>query len=60
MWKYIVVVDHDFSSATGHFTSILFEPIDVAAPAKAVGDMFPDNHVQLEGDYFSMNKIDAS
>ena len=60
MWKYIVVVDHNFSSATGHFTSILFEPIDAAAWAKAVGDMFPGNHVQLEGDYFSMNKIDAS
>ena len=44
----------------GHFTSILLEPIDVAARAKAVGDMLPDNHVQLEGDYFSTNKIDAS
>ena len=22
--------------------------------------MFPGNHVQLEGDYFSMNKVDAS
>ena len=22
--------------------------------------MLPDNHVQLEGDYFSMNKVDAS
>ena len=48
MWKYIVVVDHNFSSATGHFTSILFELVDVTAWAKAVGNMSPDNHVQLE------------
>ena len=60
MWKYIFVVYHDYSSTTGHFTSILFKPIDVEARAKAVGDMFPDNHVQLKGDYFSMNKVDAS
>ena len=57
VWKYIVLVDHDFSAASGHFTSILLEPIDVAAWAKAAGDMLPDNHVQLEGDYFSMNKV---
>ena len=60
VWKYIVLVDHDFSAVSGHFTSILLEPIDVVARSKAAGDMFPDNHVQLEGDYFSMNKVDAS
>ena len=60
MWKYVVIVDHDSSSTSGHFTSILFEPIDVAARAKAAGNMFPENHVQLEGDYFSTNKVDAS
>ena len=27
VWKYIVLVDHDFSSISGHFTSILLEPI---------------------------------
>ena len=43
-----------------HFTSILFEPIDVAAQAKAAGDKFPNNHVQIKGDYFSMNKVDVS
>ena len=60
VWKYIVLVDHDFSAVSGHFTSILLEPIDVAAREKAAGDMLPDNHVQLEGNYFSMNKVDAS
>ena len=55
--KYTFLVDHDFSSVSGHFTSILLEPIDVAARAKAAGDMLPSNHVQLEGDYFSMNKV---
>ena len=38
----------------------MFEPIDVETRAKAVGDMFLDNHVQLEGDYFLTNKVDAS
>ena len=38
----------------------MFEPSDVAARGKAAGDIFPDNHVQLKGDYFSMNKVDAS
>ena len=60
MWKYIVVVYHDFSSTTGHFTRILFEPIDAEARTKAVSEMIFDNHVQLEGDCFSMNKVDAS
>ena len=36
------------------------EPIDVAARANAAGAMLPDNHVQLESDYFFMNKVDAS
>ena len=45
MWKYILVVDHDDSSTTGHFTSIFFKPIDVGARAKAIGNMFPDNHM---------------
>ena len=60
VWNYIVLADHDFSAISGHFTSILLEPIDIGGRSKAAGDMFPDNHVQLEGDYFSMNKVDAS
>ena len=60
VWKYIVLVDHDFYPSSGHFTSILLEPTDVASWAKAARDMLPDNHVQLEDDYFSMNKVDAS
>ena len=60
VWKYMFLVDHDFSPISGHFNSILLEPIDVADRANAAGDMLPDNHVQLEGDYFSMNKVDAS
>ena len=60
MWKYIVVIDRNFSLTTDHFTSILFEPADVTAWAKAVGNMSPNNHVQLERDYFSMNKVDKS
>ena len=38
----------------------MFEPIDVAAWAEAVVDMFPGNRVQLEGGNFSMNTVDAS
>ena len=30
VWKYIVLVDHDFYAASGHFTSILLESIGVA------------------------------
>ena len=60
LWKYIVVVNHDFSPKTNQFTSILFEPVDVAARACAAGNTFPGNHVQLEGDYFELNKVDAS
>ena len=54
------MVYHDFSAVSGQFSSILLEPIDISARAKAAGDMLPDNHVQIEGDYFSMNKVDAS
>ena len=49
-----------FLPATGQFTGISLEPINVVKCARAARDTFAEDYVQLEGDYFSLNKIDAS
>ena len=60
MWKYIVILSHGFDKSTGEFNNILFAPVDAHERAKAAADTFPGRKVQLETDYFSVNKVGAS
>ena len=41
-------------------SSVILEPVDAAERATAACNTFPCHFVQLEGDYFYMNKIDAA
>ena len=56
----MVILSHDFDKSTGEFNNILFAPVDAHERAKVAGDTFPGMKVQLETDYFSVNRVGAS
>ena len=45
MWKYMVILSHDFDKSTGEFNNILFAPVDVRERVKAAADKFPGRTV---------------